>query len=439
MDEGSMEAERAGLEGYALVEVNHRCTPMGLRDRLALDDPGTAALLALLKDRGVPEALVLATCDRVQICAHGAAAAPLARTLLDTLLDWGGLAPGALEGAHLTLLGAAVPAHVFRVAASLDSQVIGEPHVLGQVKAAHRLARDAGMVKDDLEALLAAAYGSAKTVRAETAIAEGAVSIASAATRVARDLHGDLSDVTLLFLGTQDMGELVVEQLRAAGVGHVIVCAPRRPRAEAVAARLGVSVADHGDLMKLLVSADIVVVGLGGGSVALGEEAMRAALKRRRNAPVLVVDTGIPANVDPGVQRLDAAFLYDLTDLEAVAEKGRASRDTAAHAAEALVAQAVDAFVKDRGGRMAGPAIAALHALFEATRVRALAEAPNDAEKATRLLVGRLLHGPSTALRAIAAEGGDPTGAEALIRRLFTLPPSDGSPGVGEDKEEDEP
>jgi glutamyl-tRNA reductase len=431
-----MEGAPAGLDGYALVEVNHRRTPLSLRDRLALDDPGVAALLADLRDRGLGEALVLSTCDRVSLCAHGANAETLAARLMDALLAGGGLSPGALEGAHLALLGKAAVAHVFRVAASLDSQVIGEPHVLGQVKAAHRLARDAGMVGGAMEALLSAAYGAAKRVRAETAIAEGAVGIASAAARVARDLHGDLTGVTLLFLGTQDMGELVVEQLRNAGVGHVIVCAPRRPRAEAVAARLGVSVADHGDLMDLLVTADVVVVGLGGGAVALSEEAMRAALKRRRNAPVLVVDTGVPANVDPGVQRLDAAFLYDLADLEAVAERGRADRDAAAHAAEVLVAEAVEAFAKDRGGRAAAPVIVALRALFEGERARALAEAPADAEKATRLLVGRLLHGPSTALRALALEGGDRAAeAETLLRRLFPL--GTGSTGADADGDED--
>ncbi|ABC21553.1 glutamyl-tRNA reductase [Rhodospirillum rubrum ATCC 11170] len=417
-----------GVDGYVMVGVNHQTTPMALRDRLVLDDPALAALLVRLRARGVTEALALSTCDRVEIFGHGGDPRALRALLLAELCAVGPIEPAALAGQMVDLRGLAVVAHMFRITSALESQVLGEPHILGQVKAAHRIARDAGTVGSATEALMQAAYAIAKRVRSETRISEGPVSLAAVAAQIARDLHGDLGETCLLLLGTQEMGELIAEQLQMAGVGRLVVCAPRRPRAEAVAARLGASVGDHGALLDLLPNADIVVVGVGGGLLALGEEAMRRTLKRRRNRPVFIVDAGVPGNVEPSVQRLEAAFLYDLADLEAVAEEGRAARDQASREAHALVADAVAAFERHRAERAAVPAIAALRAHFEGERLRALAEAPDDAEKATRLLVGRLLHGPSEALRDLAAGSADKefmtVRAEMLLRRLFDLPTS---------------
>ncbi len=412
------------VSGYRVVGVNHRTAPMALRDRLSFDDPIQAEILAALRDGGLDQALLLCTCDRVEIATHTGDGDAAHGMITAVLSKAAGLEPGALAGGLLELEGEAAIRHLFAVAASLDSQVVGEPNVLGQVKAAHRMARDAGLAGSALEAWLQAAYACAKAVRADTAIAEGPVSMAAAAAQVARDLHGPLKATTLLMLGTQEMGELVAEHLLASGVGRAVVTARRRLRADAVAARLGATVGDHDQITALLTDADIIVCAAGGGVMALGEEAMAAALKRRRRRPVLVVDAAVPGNVAPGVQRLDGAFVYDLADLEAVAEQGRAGRGQALGAARAMVDEAVTQFVRGRAERAAVPAITALRGHVDAARKAALAEAGGDAEKATRLLVGRLLDAPTRALRAMAVE--NPVAeqqAEALLRRLF--PPAE--------------
>lgn len=409
-----------------MLGVNQKVTPLALRDRLTLDDAALSELLNRLRVHGVTEALALSTCDRVEILAHGDDPQSLRHRLITALCEAGAVDPAELAGAMVDLMGPAAVTHLFRIAAALESQVIGEPHILGQIKAAHRLSRDAGTAGSAVEAVLQAAYAAAKRVRTETAIAEGPVSLAAAAVQVARDLHGDLGRCTILMIGVQEMGELIAEQLLASGVSALVVCARRRRRAEALAARLGGQVADHDRLMEALAAADIVISGSAGVGATLGEEALKTALKRRRNQPMFVIDVGIPGTVEPAVERLEAAFLYDLADLEGVAERGRASRDEAARAAGALVQEAALAFVRDRAERRAVPAIIALRALFDLERRRVLDEAPDDAEKATRLLVGRLLHAPSKALRQMAAEGGEDPGsekdrAEDLLRRLYNL------------------
>lgn len=410
-----------GIDGYVMVGANHKRTPLAVRDCLALDDPAVDALLAHLRDHGLLEAVVLSTCDRVEICAYAEHPDRVRDTLKVALCDVTGVAD-LFTHQMLDLQGEAVVRHFFRIASSLESRVIGEPHVLGQVKAAHRQARDAGLAGPAMETLLQAAYGIAKRVRSETPIAEGPVSLAASAVQVARDLHGDLSQTHLLLMGTEEMGELIAEHLLASGVGTAGVTNSRWRRALGVAERLGAEAMPFEQVMASLESSDIVIVAMAGSPYALGEDAVRASLRRRRNRPMFLIDVGVPGHIEPAVDRLQAAFVYDLADLELVAQKGRASRDEASLAASLMVEEAVRAFLRHRVERQAVPAIMALRALFDVERRRALDEAPDDAEKATRLLVGRLLHVPSAVLRTMAG-GNDETRdqAEAMLRQLFAL------------------
>jgi glutamyl-tRNA reductase len=255
-------------------------------------------------------------------------------------------------------------------------------------------------------------------------VAEGPVSVASSASQAARDLFGDLSGVRVLYAaGGVEMGDLVVESLLAGGVRDLRVTARRAGRAEALARAWQAHVVPFDALARGMAEAEVVVTAIGGRTYAVAEEAVKAALKARRQRPILFIDAGIPGDVEPAVDRIDSAFLYDLEDLERVAEQGRVGREAAARAAWAIVAEEVEAFLRTRAERSAVPVIAALHRRFEAERARALAEAGGDAERATRLLIGRLLHDPALTLRGLAA--GDNVdefkAAEALVRRLFGL------------------
>jgi glutamyl-tRNA reductase len=282
------------------------------------------------------------------------------------------------------------------------------------------------MVGVELEALLQAAYVAAKRVRTETEIGQHPVSIASAAGRIARDVQGDLSSANLLVVGLADMGDIIVEQLRAAGTARLTMSGPSR-RTEAAARRLGYGFVPFDALDHALQDAEIIVAAAGTGRHLIASDAMERALVQRRRRPVLLIDAGVPGDVDPGVGDLEGAFLFTLDDLERVAMQGRSTRGAAASAAWDIVDEEVGAWRRSRAGRDAVPAIVALRAHFETAREELLsAEPAADAAEATRMLINRLLHDPSRAMREIAeTEAGSQsnyyTAAEQLLRRLFSL------------------
>ncbi len=408
-----------------IVGANHRSSSLALRDALFVDDAAQPAFLQALKAAGLSQAVVLSTCDRVEVLTLHHDAAIAEAVIAQAFATRGHVTTDGLAGQLYTLADEAAVKHCFAVTSSLDSLIIGEPHVLGQVKACHRLSREAGLCGPELETLLAAAYSVAKRVRTETAVAERPVSIASAAVQFARDLHGELTDCTALLLGAGEMGGLVAESMLAAGVHRLVVAAPRQSQAEALAESMNCHLAAFQDFPELLVDADIVLTSVSGRHHLVGAEHIHTALRKRRRKPIFLVDVGIPGDIDPAVNRVDGAFLYDLTDLERLAMEGRATREVAARQAWTIVEAELASFSRGRAARAAVPSIVALRGHFEAAREQALAEAGDDAEKATHLLISRLLHDPSEIMKAMAA-GGETAkaewgAAEQLLRRLFRL------------------
>lgn len=405
---------------FVIVGANHRSASLGLRDQLFVDDAGAADFLHRLKALGLHESLVLSTCDRVEVWASHRDDDIAAELICAAFAERAGLPASALSGQLYTHAGEQAVRHAFSVSAALDSLVIGEPHVAGQVKTAHRLARDAGTCGPELETVLQAAFGAAKRIRSETHIGEGPVSIAAAAVQLARDLHGDLSGCTGLVVGAGDMGELVAESLLAAGLTRLSITAPRASRAEALAHALNANVVPFDQLRDAL-AADVVVASTGGRHVLVTADAVTGALKKRRRKPIFLVDAGIPGDIEPAVNRVDGAFLYDLNDLERVALEGRATREQAARAAWAILDDELSGFLKGRAARVAVPAIVSLRQRFEETREAVLAETHGDADAATRLLIHRLLHAPSEVLKSVAAEGAEWQQMEKTLRTLFRL------------------
>lgn len=404
-----------------LVGANHKSASLSLRDALFVDDASAPAFLEGLKRAGLAEAMVLSTCDRVEIWTADQDAGRATRLVGEALAVRAGLDPAALACHLYTLSGAEAVRHGFAVTASLDSLVIGEPHVTGQVKAAHRLARESGTLGSEIESFVQAAFAAAKRVRSETAIGEGPVSIAAAAVQIARDLHGDLAQCRALLIGTGEMGELVAESLLAAGLSDLTVTGPRASRAEALAKTLNCHALAFEDMRDALAGADVVLTCIGSRNLTVTAEAVTQALKKRRRRPIFLVDTGIPGDVEVAVNRLEGAFLYDLGDLEKVALEGRATREAAGRAARAIVEAEAETFLRGRQARAAVPAIVALRSHFEDAREAVLAEAGGDAAEATRLLVNRLLHAPSEAMKGAAAESLDWQAMEKTLRTLFRL------------------
>lgn len=410
-----------------IVGFGHKASPAELRDRLFIADGEIDGFLAELRANGVGQAIVLSTCDRVEVQSAAADPARVAETFIRLLATRSGVPAAELGRSVSYLSGDEALRHIFAVAASLESQVVGEAQVLGQVKEAHRRARDAGMMGPELDAALQAAYGAAKRVRHETAVGERPVTLASAAVQVARDVHGDLAGSSVLVIGAGDMGELLLEHLRAAGVKNVLLTGPSPGRMADLARTFGAHLTPFEPLARALADADIVVSAAGVGRYLIAVPDVQEALRLRRRRSILFLDLGVPTDIDPAIEPLDGAFRYDMDDLERVALSGRVSREQAAAEAWAIVDAELAALARDRAGRSAGPAITALRRHFEAHRARVLLEAGGDAARATELLINRLLHEPSEALRRLAtdADSQAQTRAEAerLIGELFGIKP----------------
>jgi glutamyl-tRNA reductase len=402
-----------------VVGVDHRTCPTSLRERLFLSEAALPVFLAALRTDGLAQALVVSTCDRTEVVGwHGDGADAAARAAR-RLAALGGFGEAELAGLLTLRHGPAAIEHVFAVAASLESAMVGEPQVLGQVREAYRQAAAAGLIGGELDRVMQGAFAAAKRVRTETAIGARAVSIAAAALQVAREVHGALERRAALFVGAGEMAEMFADKLREAGVSRFLVVDSLAVRAQTTAKRLGAHVYGLDDLETAVAEADIVLCALGRGSVIVGPDLVRAALRRRRQRPLFLVDAAVPGDIAPAVNDVEEAFLYSLDDLENVAREGRAKRDEAAADAWRILRAAVADHLRAAAARDAVPAIASLRAHFETTRARLLAEQPNlSAEEATRLLIHRLLHAPSEALRAMTVDGRQP---EDLLNRLFGL------------------
>ncbi len=386
-----------------VIGANHRSSSLALRDRLFLDEAEVIPFLDRLKSGGVEQCLVVSTCDRVEVHCVDHDVSKARDVIVKALAERAELEPGALESQLYFLQEQEAVRHIFRVTASLDSLMVGEPQVVGQVKDAHRLAVEAGTVGTELERIFQAAYGTAKRVRTETAVGERPVSIASVAVQIAKELHGNLERCRGLLIGAGDMGELAAQNLIEAGLHDFTCIHSFAGRAKMIARHLECHAGEFDHRDRLAAEADIIVTSMNKRSRVVSAEMVSFALKVRKNKPIFIIDTGIPGDVDPAVNDVDGAFLYDLHDLEQVAMEGRASRESEARAAGAILEKDLNDFFKGKEERNAVPLVSALRDRFEAERQAVLARHGDDAQAATRLLINRLLHVPSEDLRTLAA------------------------------------
>ncbi len=390
---------RAETKRIAVVGANHRSSGVALRERLFVTETMVPEVSRLLCKDGVENFLLMSTCDRVEVqMAHSDPffGAAIAR---DVLAATANVELEEIEASTYFLCDEAAVRHIFAVASSLDSQVIGEPQVLGQLKDCYRVAEEAGRLDSLLSRTFQHGFRAAKRVRGETDIAAGVVSLASAAVSVARNLHGDLTDKHALLFGLGDMGELVSEQLRATGLSSFGLMAHSQ-RTEGEARERGYRFEPVEKLDGALARADIVVCANGTGRVELEVSELQTALRARRRRPILVIDTGIPVEVDAQVEALDDIFLYTLNDLEQVAMQGRSRREEASAQAWKIIDNEVASWLQRELERDAAPLVTDLRAHFESVRKEVLNEAQNiSAEEATRRLLNRLLHGPIEKMR----------------------------------------
>ncbi|MHC5020112.1 MAG: glutamyl-tRNA reductase [Planctomycetota bacterium] len=425
--------------------LNHRTAKLELREQLSVALKDLPDHLARLRAHDqVLEAAVVSTCNRVEVYAAVEGGAEL-----DPVALLGGFAgpeaAGALPQVCYRHENREAARHLFRVAAGLDSLVVGETQILGQVREAYGVAAAAGTTGRRLNPLFQQALACARKVHAQTDLGAGRVSVAGVAVDLAEKVFGELAGVTVLLIGTGDTGRLAMRHLQDAGAGRLLVASRSPERAAEVAAAVGgeavLDAAGGSGNDAPLVRADLVVTATGdvdGGGPLIDAATLRDALRRRKQRPVLVVDLGVPRNVDPAAGNLDNCFYYDIDALQTVVNRNLKARASEVAGVESDVAAAVDAFWRLHGEPDVDATLAALNrTLTEAGRdeVEALLGkldglSPEQREAVSQLgrrLVNRLLHRPLDEIRKAAANGG---AAEltAAVRRLFGLPETEEPP-----------
>ncbi|MCS6816041.1 MAG: glutamyl-tRNA reductase [Blastocatellia bacterium] len=350
-----------------LVGLNHRTAPVEVRERLAFtEEELPQALRQLVDGQTITEGLILSTCNRVEVLAVTPLTERAAVERIRAFLrERHRIPPDAYEAALYRYVDRDAVRHVFRVTASLDSMVLGEPQIFGQVKEAYAQAVAAGTVGKTLNLLLPRAFSVAKRVRTETAIGTEPVSVSSVAVELARKIFEDLNGRTVLLIGAGKMAELTVRHLLAAGVQHLLISNRTRERAEQLAAQFGAEALSLDVLPIHLARADIVICSVGGTEYVLRREQVAAAMPVRRNRPLFLIDISVPRMIEPGVGHLENVFLYDIDDLEQIVHAHLEHRRYEAARAEVIVDQAVEEFLTSLRRLEVGPLIAAFRRRLE--------------------------------------------------------------------------
>jgi glutamyl-tRNA reductase len=419
-----------------VVGLSHKNAPIGVREKLAVSRANAPEVLAkLTSHRAIGEAVVLSTCNRVEVyCARGRAPseaelAETARAASSILASMGG------DGVASYLVqetGAPAVRHLFRVAASLDSLVVGEPQILGQLKDAIEIARESKTLGATLGNAMHRAVRVGKRVRTETAIGEGQVSVSSVAIDLARDIFGELDGRVAVLIGAGEMAEAASKLLVRAGARLRIV--NRSPeRAQALAAEVGGEPRPWSDLERSLIEADIVISSTSSPGYVVTVDLVKGVRKARRGRSLFLIDIAVPRDVDPRVNALENVYLYDVDDLSRVVAESLDNRAHEAERAAAIAEEEAKGFEAWTLEQALTPAIVALRArtrsVLEAELARSLSGKLRHLGEAEREALGvmldaatnKLLHGPVTRLRALAA---DPRGEEYLeaVTDLFELP-----------------
>jgi glutamyl-tRNA reductase len=430
---------------FRLIGVNHHSAPVEVRERLAIPESRLAeALRHLVQHPGVDEGIILSTCNRVELLArtrNGTA------DLRGFLRDYFRLEPAEFEPHLYDYSEADAIRHLFRVTSSLDSMVVGEAQILGQVKEAYATARRVGAVHSQLDLLLTRAFAVAKRVRTETAVGSSAVSVASVAVELAKKIFGSLQGKHVYLVGAGKMSELAARHLQAHGAATIFVANRTYERAEQLAAKFNGEAIHFSELYNTCDRADIVITSTGAPVAIFRREHGELFLSRRKNRPMFFIDIAVPRDVDPEMNKLDGIFVYDIDDLQQAVTAHATDRKKEAERAEEIITSEVERFRARLLTLEVVPTIVSLQDHIETIRqaeidrVRGrLGPISPDQELAiealTRGIVNKIMHTPISTLKT-AARAAEATTVIDVVRRLFNL--RDQKPGkpAGEPGEHD--
>jgi glutamyl-tRNA reductase len=417
---------------FSITGVNHKSAPVEVRERLAFDENSLPeALLELKRRPGFCEGMILSTCNRVEI-ALTCQDEPAAGVEVDQFLaDTRNVERQWVTPYLYRYEDSAAILHLFRVASSLDSMVVGEPQILGQLKTAYALAKQHGAVNGFLDNLLTRAFSVAKRVRSETDIGANAVSVSYAAVELARDIFGTLKDKKVMIVGAGKMSELAARHLRRSGATHVFVTNRTRERAEEMARLFDGKIVDYTQFIGFLPEVDIVIASSGAPHYIVARDDMKKVIEARKNRPMFLIDIAVPRNIEPSVNTLDNVFLYDIDDLQKVVATNLEGRQHSAEEAEAIIREEVDRMMARLKEREVVPTIVSLQEQLEHLRASELArmrskfgnltpEQEQALDALTKSIVNKVAHGPISELRRQASQ---PDGHFFIttIRKVFRL------------------
>jgi glutamyl-tRNA reductase len=420
-----------------VVGLSHRSAPVDVREKFATTADVLPQVLARLSSRReLSEVMFLSTCNRVEVLAStnkDVSEGDAARAIREAIREHAGLASASeVEPYVYTRTGNDAVRHVFRVSASLESMVLGEPQILGQVKDAYDAAMAAGTLKSYLGRCVHRAFTVAKRVRTETALGAGTVSISSVGVDLARKIFGDLSDHAVLLVGAGEMAEAAAKSL-GKGARSIRVCNRSFDRAAALAAQFGGAAAPLESLGEELTIADVVVTSSGSPSFVVTRDMVKRAMKARKGRTLFFIDIAVPRNVEPSVHGIDNVYVYNIDDLEHQVAEGMKARHAEVAGAERIVEAEVAEFEAWSRGLDVQPVVVALRAKTHAVlfaelertltgRLKHLADAERAAlRQMMESAANKLLHAPTTRLKTSASEGGAADYAETLLH-LFDLP-----------------
>jgi len=414
---------------FQLIGVNHRTAPIEVRERLAIPDARLPeALKRLAGHPGVDEGLILSTCNRVEVLAQARNGTV---DLRGFLRDYFQLNPADLEPHLYEYREGDAIRHLFRVTSSLDSMVVGEPQILGQVKEAYATARAVGALHSQLDLLLTRAFAVAKRVRTETAVGSSAVSVASVAVELAKKIFGSLQGKHVYLVGAGKMSELAARHLLAHGAESIFVANRTHDRARQLAAKFDGQAILFEQLYETCDRADIVITSTGAPHAIFRREHGELFLARRKNRPMFFIDIAVPRDVDPEINKLDGIFVYDIDDLQQSVSSHVDDRRKEAERAEVIIAVEVERFQARLQTLDVVPTIVSLQDHLETIRQAEIdrvrgrlgtlsPEQELAVETLTRGIVSKIMHTPISALKTAAREP-EATTVIDLVRRLFNL------------------
>ncbi|ABA90299.1 glutamyl-tRNA reductase [Syntrophotalea carbinolica DSM 2380] len=432
---------------FLVIGLSHKTAPVELRERISFssDDPG-GVLRAITALPGISEGMILSTCNRVEVYAASGDPAGGCACLQRFMAEHHGLDEAQLKPHLYIHSGRDAIRHLFRVASSLDSMILGEPQILGQLKEAYNLAESSCTAGPVLNRLLPRAFAAAKRVRNETAIAQHAVSVSYAAVELARKIFGDLAGKSVMIVGAGKMCELAARHLTGQNIGEVLVTNRTLARAQSLAEQFGGRAIPFAEFPLYLNQADIVLTSTAAGGLLLTRAQLEQIIRQRKNRPMFLIDIAVPRNIDPEVNHIDNVYLYDIDDLNGVIETNLRERRKAAKKAEDIIEQEIVRFYSWLRSLEATPMIVALRRQVEDIRrtetektlgsLQHLDAGDRRAVEAlTRAIVNKVLHSPLSVLKRA---GDDITGEIYLeaVRRLFDLNPDSQQTG-GDSVEKD--